>query len=162
MQQAGGAGRKSFQVRGRGVDPLDDGSRVQSVREFFEDRLADGIGVHGLGENLQGEDVAVAVDDQSGEEIGFAENYAIGFGVVDQRLAIGNGIGDALAKQGWKIGDRIGRDHADRDLRGTRIESGAERLAAMIGDANQRAGRNVFGGDDVGAVDPDMAIFQAG
>ena len=99
LQQAGCAGRKSFQFADAWVDPLDDRSWVQSVGEFREDRLADGIGVHGLSENLQGEDVAVAVNDQPGEEIGFAENYAIGFGVVDQRLAIGDSIGDALAKQ---------------------------------------------------------------
>ena len=61
---------------------------------------AHGLGVHGLGENLHGENVVVAIDDEAGEEIGLAEDDAVGVGVVNDRLAIGYGVGDALAKQG--------------------------------------------------------------
>src|ERR1700722_9122776 len=125
LQESGRARRKSLQSAYAGVDALNDGCRVQPGGELAEDRLADGVGVHGLGEDLQREDVAVAVDDQAREEIGFAEDDAVALGVVHQRLAIGDGLGDALAKQGWKISHWIVRDHADRDLRGARVKSGA-------------------------------------
>ena len=107
LQEAGCARRKSFEFAHARVDTLDDGSWVQAVGQFRENRLAYGIGVHGLGEDLQGKNVAVTVDDQAGEEVGFAEDHAVGFGVVDQKLAIGDGIGDALAQQGGKIRDGL-------------------------------------------------------
>ena len=42
-----------------------------------------GLGVHGLGENLHRENVVVAVDDEAGQEIGLAEDRAVGFGVCE-------------------------------------------------------------------------------
>ena len=51
--------------------------------------LAHAFGVHALRENLHRKNVVVAIDDQSGQEISFAENYAIGICVFNDRLAIG-------------------------------------------------------------------------
>ncbi len=82
---------------------------LEAVGEFFENCLADGIGVHGLREDLEGKNVVVAIDDESGEKIGFAEDQTVGVGVADDGLAIGDGVGDSLAKQRRKIGDRIRR-----------------------------------------------------
>ena len=114
---------------------------MQALGQLGSKSLAHDLGVHGLGENLHRENVVVAIDDEAGQEIGFAEDHAVGIGVVDDRLAIGDGIGDALAQQRREIGDRLVRDQADGDLRGAGIERGAEGLAAMIGDGDQRAGR---------------------
>src|SRR5580692_6616071 len=69
LQQAGGARRKRFQFADARVDALDDGSGLQSSGELCEDRLANWVGVHRLGEDLQGENLVVTVDDQAGEEI---------------------------------------------------------------------------------------------
>jgi hypothetical protein len=67
--------------------------------------------IHGLGEDLHRENVVVAVYDEPRQEIGFAEDHAVGIGVADERFAIGDGIGDALTKQRRKIGyDWLARD----------------------------------------------------
>ena len=52
--------------------------------ELGDDGLAHGFGVHRLGEDLQRKDVVVAVDDEAGQEIGLAEDDAVGIGVADQ------------------------------------------------------------------------------
>jgi Rad3-related DNA helicase len=61
---------------------------------------------------LQREDVVVAVHNQAGQKIGFAEDEAIGICVVDERHAIGDGAGDALPQQGGKVVDRLARNKA--------------------------------------------------
>ena len=167
LQQAGGAGRQGFEFADPGVDALDDGGWAQAGGQFREDGLADGFAVHGLGEDLEGKNVVVAVDDQAGEEVGFAEDEAIGLGVADESPAVGNSVGNALAKQGGEIRDRFmggrpSRKHADGDLRRAGIERRAQVLAAVVGNADERAGEDAFGGDDIGAVDPDVAGFEAG
>ena len=135
LQQAGDARGKSFEFADAGVDALEDRGGSEMLGECGEDGFANGVGVHGLGEDLEGEDVAVAIDDEAGEKVGFAEDEAVGVGIVDYVLAVGDGVGDAVAQKCGEIRDWIGRDHADGDLRGTRVEGRAHGLAAMIGDA---------------------------
>lgn len=53
------------------------------------------------------------------------------------------------------------RDHPDDDLRGTGIESRAERVAALVGDSDQRSGFHSVGRNNVGAIDPDVTGFEA-
>ena len=48
-------------------------------------RLAHYLRVHGLSEDLHRENVVVAIDDETGKEIGFAEDDAVGVGVVNGR-----------------------------------------------------------------------------
>src|SRR5580698_5188560 len=91
LQEAGGARRETFELADAGVDAFDDGRGMKAGGEFGEDRLADGIGVHGLGEDLERENVVVAVDDEAGKEIGFAEDKTKSVGVVDERFAVGEG-----------------------------------------------------------------------
>lgn len=81
---------------------------------------------------------------------------------MDYVFAVGEGVSDALSQKSREIGDRIRRDHADSDLGGTRVKSCAHGLAAMVGDAHQRARSYAVGGDDVRAVDPDVSGFEAG
>ena len=81
-------------------------------------------------------------------------------------FAVGDGVGDAVFRSAGKS-ETIGRcrfsgDHADGDLRGARVEGRAHGLAAVVGDGDERAGRDAVGGDDVGAVDPDVSGFEAG
>jgi hypothetical protein len=48
------------------------------------------------------ENVVVAIDDQAGQKIGFAEDDAVCVGVVDDGFAVGDRLSDALAEQGGK------------------------------------------------------------
>ncbi len=161
LQQSGGSRWKLFEFAHAGIDALNDGGRLQGLAQFGHDSAADGLGVHGLGKDLEGKDVVVAVDDEAGEEVGLAEDHAIGVGVFDELLAIGDGLADALADEGGKIRDGGVRKHADGDLGGAAVEGGAQRLSAIVGDADQRARGDAVGGD-VGAVDPDVSVFEAG
>src|SRR5450631_192989 len=161
LQKARSARRKSFEFAHSRIDALDDGGWVQAVGQFREHRLAHGLRVHCLSKNLQGKNVAVAVNDEAGEKVGFGEDDPVSFGVADQGGAVGNGIADPLAQQGGKIRDGVVLDHADGNLRGGGVESGAEWFATVVGDADYGAGKGGVGRDDVGAVDPDVSVFQA-
>ncbi len=79
--------------------------------------------------------------------------------ISDKRLAVCDGLGNALAQQRGQVGNGIAGYEADSDLRGTGIECAAERLAAVIGNKNEGAGRHTFGGNDIGAIHPDVAGF---
>jgi hypothetical protein len=52
LKEAGDARRESFEFANARIDALDDGGWMQAGSQFGEDRLAHGVGVHGLGENL--------------------------------------------------------------------------------------------------------------
>src|SRR5208282_1277971 len=128
LQQAGGAWRKCFELPDTRVSALEYGGGMQVLRKSGDDRLTDWIGVHGLGKDLEGEDVVVAVGDEAREEVRFAEDEAVGVGVVDYGLAVGERVGDALFQECGKVGDRLGGDHADGDLRGAGVEGRAQGL----------------------------------
>src|ERR1700733_707303 len=136
-QQARGARRQFFELADSRVHAFDDGSGAKAFAQLGDQRGANDFRIHGLGENLQGENVVIAIDDEAGKEISLAEDDAVGVGVVDDRLAIGDGIGDALAQQGRKVFDGVARNQANGDLGGIGIERAAENLAAMIGDDYQ-------------------------
>jgi len=115
---------------------------------------------------LERENVVVAVDNEAREEVGFAEDYAAGVGVLDISFAIGDGFADALRDERGEIGDGVARgrfsgDHADGDLRGGTVEGGAVEFAALVEDGDGCAGFGVLRGD-VGLVDPGVPGFQAG
>jgi len=137
--EARGGSSSSWRTRGSTRSTIEAG--VQPLRQLGNHGGAYQLGIHGLGENLQRENVVVAVDDQARQEISFAEDDAVSIRVVDKRLAIGNGISDALAKQGREIGDHVMRNQADGDLRRAGIERTPEKLSAMICDCDERSGR---------------------
>ena len=116
LHQPRGAGRQILELADSRVDTLDDGCRMQSVGKFRSQRLAHDFCVDGLREDLHRKNVVVAIDDEAGKEIGFAEDDAVGVGVMDDPFTIGDGFGDALAKQCGEMGDRLVRNQPDRDL----------------------------------------------
>ena len=62
---------------------LSDGELRINQEAVSWDRLADRIGVHGLGEDLEGKNVVAAVDKEARQEIRLAEDDAVGVGVMD-------------------------------------------------------------------------------
>ena len=67
LNQARGSGGKLFQLADSGIDAFGDGRWFQPLPELGDNYLADRLRVHGLGEDLQGEQVVVAVHDQARE-----------------------------------------------------------------------------------------------
>jgi len=137
---------------------------VQFLFERLHDCFAHSCGVHGLGQDLYAENVAIAIDDQAGQEIGFAEDDAVGVRICDEFviLAVSDGGANALRNQSGQIGHRSVRDHADRDLRRGTVERGSEKLAAWIENADDGAGRHVFFFGNIRAINPRVARLQAG
>src|ERR1022692_4868879 len=161
LEEAGWERRQILELADARVHALDDGSWMKPLGQLGNKGIAYRFRIHSLGENLHRENVVVAVDNETGQEISFAEDYAVGIGVVDDGLAKGDGVGDALAEQRREVGDGLVRDQADSDLRRAGIERGAEGLAAMIHNADQGACGNALGRNNVGAVDPDVTVLQA-
>ena len=123
--------------------------------------LADRFRIHRLGKHLDGKQIVVTVHDQAGQKVAFAEDHAIGVAVVDHAFAIADGFLNTFPQQAGRSFTGVGRNHADGDLRGAAVERGAQKFAAIIGDAHAVPGRNSVCGDDVGAIDPDVAVLQA-
>ena len=121
VEQRGRARGQALQFANAGVSSLHHGGGMQVFAQRGHNGLPHGIGIHTLGENLQRENVVVAIHDESRKKIGFAENEAVGVGVADQRLPVGNCVGNALAEQGREVRHRLRRDQADRNLRGAGV-----------------------------------------
>ena len=116
------------------VHALDDARGFEFGGQCFNHDLADGLGIHGLGKNLDREHVVVAIDDEARQKISLAEDDTVGVGIRDELLAVGDGGTNAIGDQGRQVGDFIARDHADRDLRRAAVEGRAQELAAEIED----------------------------
>ena len=112
-------GEDCLQFANARIDSLDHGRGMQLLRlSSVMTSLANRVGIHCLGENLERENIVVAIDDESGKEIGFAEDDTIGIGVADE-ISLGRRLRQRFARRSKRseIGDRLMRDHADRDLR---------------------------------------------
>jgi len=85
----------------------------------LQDGFAHGCGVDRLGQDLQRYNIVIAIDDEAGEKVGFAEDESVGVGMGDEVhfIAIGDGGANALGDQNGQISNRTVRDHADCDLR---------------------------------------------
>ncbi len=165
-QQSRGKRRQLFQFADTGFDALDDSSWPQLgfLAQRVDNGLAHGLGIHGLREDLQRDHVVIAVDDEAGQKIGFAENDAVGVGIGDKFLAIGDGGANAFGDERGQIVDRAVRDHADGDLRRRTVKRAAQEFAARIEDADDGAGsralRSDGGFDDIRPIDPGMPRLQ--
>jgi len=81
-----------------------ESTRSSTLDQLLRDSVAKVFPVEGLREHLHDEDVVVSVYDQAGEQVGFAEDDAVGVGVADVVLAEGDGMVEALAQQRKQLG----------------------------------------------------------
>jgi len=65
VHKAGASGWKGFEFSDARIDSLDNGRRTESTDKFRDDSFTYGVGVNRLGQDLQRENVVVAVDDQA-------------------------------------------------------------------------------------------------
>ena len=78
------------------IDTFGDRHRFQVLVQRGQNAAAGGFGVHGLGQRLDGEQVVVAIHDQPGQEIAFAEDDAVSIGVAHHALSVGDRSLNAL------------------------------------------------------------------
>ena len=126
----------------------DGDDRIQALSDAQSRRLDDEI-------------VAVAIDDDGWEQVGFAVDDAVRGGVNRQRLPEGERVFDPLSDQ--RVVCRLlgARQHAERDLRFVAVEGRPERPPAAQALHDHAVAGLRPGGLDVTAVDPRMARSKA-
>src|SRR6185312_17058664 len=111
--------------------------------------------------NLQGKQVVVTIDNQSGKEVRLAKDETIGIAIANDAPPVGRGSGNSLANQAGKIVNRPRGNHPDGDLRRAAVESCTKRLSAIIGHGNHCARAYPSSREHIGPVNPNMPIFKA-
>jgi hypothetical protein len=140
---------------------LGDGGRFELFIQFGDDCLSDRLRIHRLGKKLHGKQIVIAIHNQTGEKVSLAEHHTISVGIAHHFFPIRGSGPNALAQQTLQILHRLRRNHADGNLRGAAVERGPQRFAALIRDLDQRSGSNALRRNNVGTIDPDVAVFQA-
>lgn len=154
------SGFHAFGAAGGGVVAEDDEGGGEDGNEGVADEIAPEV--HGEGEGLDGEAVAVAVDDESRDAVGFAPDDAAEAIVDAAALAEFEGLGDAageeveievLAAAGEAAGDDLGLGIVD---------GGAEGAIAEILECDDVAGLGIAEGFlDFSGVNPLVTVENA-
>src|ERR1051325_3916912 len=126
--------RQLLQLSDARLHALDNCSRLRLADESAEDHLAHVSPVHRLGEDLEGKDVVVTVNDETRKAVAFAEHEAAGVCVLDNPAAVRDRGLQPFAQDVWELisGETFRRQHADGNLGPRAVERGAEILAAFI------------------------------
>ena len=88
---------ESFEQAHLRVVPFNDALRRKQIDQDFDQHLLVTFGA--LAQSLHDEIIAVAVDNQRGKQVGFAVDDAEGVGILDDLLAIGDGLLQALGEE---------------------------------------------------------------
>ncbi len=79
------------------INALDNAGFWKVCGHCVDDRLPQVRTIESLGQRLPSEHVVVLVDDEPGQQVGFAEDNAVGIGIACRVLAELDRSGDALA-----------------------------------------------------------------
>lgn len=140
---------------------LDDAAWLEDVVEGLDDEVL--AEIHGEGEGLDDEEVAVAVDDEAGEAVGFAPDDAAEIEVDAGGFADGDGALDAAGEEvEVEILASVGEE-AGGDLGLGIVDGTAEGLAADVLKMDDIAGLGIAEALlDFSGVDPEVAVEEAG
>jgi hypothetical protein len=101
--------------------------------------------------------IAVAIDHERGEEIGFAVDHAVGIAIADHGATVLFGGAETAQKEIAADLFDLPRQHAERDLGAGAEMGGAERMAAGVGDLDRFTGLSAAAIDNVAGKDPRVA-----
>src|ERR1700732_1525374 len=90
LNYAGKPGRKLLEFANPGIYSLNDRRRLQLFAQFRQDSATHRLSVHRLREDLERQQVVVAVHNQSRQEIRLAKNHTICIRVFYDPFAIGD------------------------------------------------------------------------
>ena len=138
----------------------DDGGGIEQGDEGVADDFLPQV--HGERERLDGEMVAVAVDDQAGEAVGLGPDEA-GERFIDAALlAVLDGLADAAGEEvEVEVLLAAGKPAGD-DLRLRVVDGGAERAVAEVLEGDDVAGLGIAEGFlDLGGIDPLVTVKNA-
>ena len=93
------ARRQLLQFANVGIDALDDAGLGIVLSDGVEDRLPQVLAIESLGQRLHGKHIVVLVEDEPGQQVGLAEDHAVGIGVARDLLAKANCGSNALPQQ---------------------------------------------------------------
>src|SRR5581483_1755919 len=148
VKQTGRARRQLFKFANMGIDPLHNQHRLKGS-ELLLEGLAHWVRIHRLGEDLQGKDVVISIDDEAWQKICFAENQPVSVTVLDYSFPVGNCLLQTLAQQRIEIRHDFTRQQTDRNLRCAAIQGRAQKPAALVFDSDQRPWLSTVRRDDV-------------
>lgn len=138
------------------IDPLQQAGVGEGRGQRLLHCLPQVVAIEGLGQRLERQHIVVLVDDQSGQQVGLAEDDAVGIGIAREAASkfdrAGNSLPDQLRQS--CVGDIVAADQPDRDLRSAAVERGPEPAAALIANLHQRCGRSIGRRHQVRAIDP--------
>jgi hypothetical protein len=89
-QEAGLPHPQLLQFADPGVHPFHDRCRFEFLDQRLDQCGSHGFRIHRLRQDLHRCQVIVAIDDQPGQEVPFAKNYAVGIAIPDDPFPIGN------------------------------------------------------------------------
>ena len=149
---------KPFEQTHFRIVALEDAFGRELLDQDFAEKVF--IAFAGLAERLDYEVISVDIDDDGGQQVGFAVDQAIRVGIFDDGFAIGCGVADAFGEKGAVDGNVFAREQADGDLRFVTVKRASVIAPALVGDADDGAGfcRRAA---NVAAIDPGMAGAQA-
>ena len=111
-------------------------------------------GVHALVEGLHDEVIAVAIDDQGGQQVGLAVHHAVGIGIADHGAPVSLGGAQAAQKEIAADVFHLPRQHAQGDLRTGTVVRRAQRPAPRIGHLDGLARLGAIAIGDIAGEDP--------
>lgn len=142
-------------------------SGTQGRAESVDQGLPDVVLCGALGQQLHDDEVGIAVGYDAGEVIGLGKDQTLGIGVrIDRRNVppASQSFGNALSEIGKVLGAiqaGNGGNHAQGELRGRRIQRGAERAAGNVFHRHEPARRQLRLrgriGEQIGAIYPKVA-----
>ena len=156
---------QALQLTDARIGALQNGRRF----ELFTENAHAGLRYHCVeqpfGQALHYNEIAVLVDDQAGQLVGFAKTEAAGIvGGVEHWFAARDGCAQAQLQQiqPSSLIESLARDKAQGDLRRGTIERGAQEDSAIVGHGQERFFR-IWRSDCfyVGRVDPKMTGAEA-
>src|ERR1700693_801715 len=115
---------KAFEQTHFGIVALEDAFGRELLDQDFAEKAL--IAFTGLAERLDNEVISVGIDDDGGQQVGFAIDQAIRVGIFDDGFSIGRGSADALGEKSAVDGNVFAREQADGDLRFVAVKRGGE------------------------------------
>src|SRR5215469_6943911 len=133
---------------------LEDALGLKEFNEEFDEQALVPFGP--LAQGLDGEIVAVAIDDQRWQPVALTVSQPVSVGILDHDAAIGCRALEAFAKEGAVGRNVLAREQANGNLRFVTIKSAAEKAVTLVGDAHDgaRLGR---GATHIAAIHPKVA-----
>jgi hypothetical protein len=117
--------------------------------------------IHALIQRLHHEVIAVPIDNQSRQQIGFCENQPVSTRALNNQFAMPRRFRNSLAEEIQVNRNNSPREHPQRDLRRSAVVGNAQRLSTLIDHAHRTARERIALIQNIALEDPGVSGFKA-